>query len=202
MSNKGMTLTELIVSSILVGIVMVGIASFSSAIKQIQTTNEKSTLLEIRTAAAINHIRRSAVQAVGYQDDPGIITSATGASPAYFSFRQDRNNTPNNFSDDTWVIYSDGGIAGRMYTCTQDATAGPVPNSGIGGGCAIATNLTLLQNISTISYSRVTDDASSNLNLYFEINLTTMDDISKPYHPVNNPKYTVNTRIIPPSHSW
>lgn len=195
-----MSLTELLVASMLIGIVMIGVASFTSAIKQFQSTNERSSILEIRTSAAVNHIRRNAMVAVGYRNDLGMRCS--GGSPAYFSFRQDRLATPGDFADDTWVIYTDGSTAGRMYVCTQNAASGPVPLTGGGQPCDPSGKPILLQNIQAIQFVCASDDATSALDLYFEINLTTRYDRLTAYNPVTNPQYSIDTRISLASHGW
>ncbi|MCK5178564.1 MAG: prepilin-type N-terminal cleavage/methylation domain-containing protein, partial [Candidatus Omnitrophica bacterium] len=65
MDKKGITLTELIVASILIGIVMIGVAAFSASIEQLHTSTNRSTILTMKTTATMNHITRAAYLAVG-----------------------------------------------------------------------------------------------------------------------------------------
>jgi len=102
--KKALTLTELIVVSLLIGIVMIGIVSFSASMKQMQVSTNRETILAMQTTAAMTHITTNAALAIGFSGDPGIFTN-NSATREWISFRQDRNQTPDDYMDDTWTIY-------------------------------------------------------------------------------------------------
>ena len=193
-----MTLAELLVASILMGIVMVGVISVNYAMKRMESTTSKATLLGMQTAAAMNHITRNGLLAVGYENNPGIVLALnTPPDTSYLSFRQDTASTPGDFSDDQWVIYTDIGEANHLYTCTQDAATGPVPQA---AACDPAQSLLLLDNLSLINYQLVRDDTVP--STYLEVHIQTQFDVTQPADPVRNPTYDLTTQISPPFHSW
>lgn len=198
-NQKGLTLTELIVASILISIVLVGVAAFSISLKQMEQTTSEASLLNMQASSALSHIKNNAFIAIGYQGDPGINWD-TAATPPYFSFRHDVSNTPIQYDDDEWTIYTDGSIPNTLYVCTQDAAEGPVPD--ISGACeppdgTQPDNLVLLNNITAIDFTLETAG-----QFYFYVEITTRSDPSKVEDPLRNPEVTVYERISPVSHSW
>jgi len=132
-NDRGLTLTELLVSSMLMGIVMLGIAGFSVAIKRMQDSTDKRALLAYQTAVAMAFIERGVSQTFGSRALDGGYTNGapaganspiqgTAGNPpdcnrvlatfcydnanpqTYWSFRIDPNNTPTNYVDDSWFI--------------------------------------------------------------------------------------------------
>ncbi|MBI5415356.1 MAG: prepilin-type N-terminal cleavage/methylation domain-containing protein, partial [Candidatus Omnitrophica bacterium] len=69
--KNGLTLTELLVATILMGIVMAGVASFSLVVKQAGETTSSGTVLAIQTAAAMHYIKEDALSAVGDNSNRG-----------------------------------------------------------------------------------------------------------------------------------
>lgn len=200
-NKKGLSLTELLVATVLMGIVMMGVISINYAMRRMEGTTSKSTVLAIQTAAAMNHITKNGLLAVGFESDPGIVLQlTTPPAVSYLSFRQDINGTPGNFSDDLWVIYTDGGQANELYTCTQDAGTGPIPNTGSGGRCETTGNLVLLNNVSAINYQLVRDATTH--STYVDIDIQTQADVTQPADPIRNPTYELTVQISPPFHSW
>ncbi len=176
---------------------MIGVVSVNYAMKRMENTTAKTTILGMQTAAAMNHITRNGLLAVGFESNPGIVLQLT-TSPAYLSFRQDVASTPGNFNDDQWVIYTDAGQANHLYTCRQDAATGAVPN--LGGACDPAQSLLLLDNVSLINYQLVRDNTVP--STYLEVEIQTRADVTQPSDPIRNPTYDLTTQISPPFHSW
>ena len=57
-SNKGLTLTELIVSSVLIGIIMLSIASIIISTQNMQSSTSKKNIIIGRVTAAMIEIRK------------------------------------------------------------------------------------------------------------------------------------------------
>lgn len=214
-NDKGLSLTELIVSVILISIVLVGVAGFSISLNQIDQTTGRAAVLNTQLIAAINHIKKNAFIAIGFKGDPGVVIDDTDPStvPNYFSFRHDVTGTPIDYDNDEWIIYVLDGVAPpyTLYFCRQLTVAagedGPVPNVGAGEPCeppppiGSSSNLTLLNNINDFQYDFITSGG-----FYFYVNLTTCYDAatcdpSDPDH-LKNPVFNIVERVSPISHSW
>jgi len=239
-NKKGITLTELIVSSIMIAIVMVAVAAFSVAIKQMQQTTGRLAPMTMRMAGAIEHIKRNAYIAQGYKNNPGVRTDFTEEAnggpdcPLYFAFRQEDPltdpPTPGDYSDDLWVIYTDGdddcvGALPQMYSCVQlesNYTNGDFTDCYGGGGppgpCAFVPDFTddnpcdaiqadeddnpirLLDNIVGINYEFDPDGEAP--NFYFDIEITIRYDATVLEDTLNNPEHTSHQLISPIAHTW
>ncbi len=105
MTKKGLTLTELLVSTVLIGIVMVGVASFSMTIKNLQESSNQSGITMLQMISAMRYITRDASFAVGEEGDRGVWVDDVGVSRG-ICFRHDTASaTPGDYTDDTWVCY-------------------------------------------------------------------------------------------------
>ena len=205
--QSGVTLTELLIATVLIGIVMTGVASFTLAIKHIQDSTNKATILATRAAAGMSSITRNGQLAtgdgIGGGANYGYVFDAS-ATPPYFSFRLDLNNpqTPVDYTDDTWVIYTDAGIDYSLYVCTQTAAEGPIPNTS--STCDPDNNVQLIGNIAPggISFNLIVNSDINFLDYYFALSITVRDDPTSAAHPVNNPEYTLTSNITSLSHSW
>lgn len=191
--KNGLTFTELLVASILIGIVMIGIASFSFVVKQIQGATNRSALLSMRLGGAINYIRRDALLAVGDPSSPGIDTYSAGADRS-ICFRHDTNN-PASYADDTWVCYYYGPPANVLKRCDNPIIRPPTTN----GQCDAAPDVRQFIFLSNIDFFSIVNDGNGRLD-YIEITLTSRYDSGNPAHPVNNPEHTLTTRVSPPGH--
>ncbi|MCA9401242.1 MAG: hypothetical protein KC713_06420 [Candidatus Omnitrophica bacterium] len=196
----GLTLTELLLSTILVGFVMAGIAVFSVNIKNIHDTSNKSVLVAGWASSALTHIRRNGILAIGDHNDQGVQTDAT-----YISFRQDRNQTPSNYDDDIWLIYNwDKDDAVRaLWVCEQTSIAaggdGPVPD--LSSTCDLDNSpLTLIyQHLKNFVATVKIDETDRQMQIL--LSLTTIYNPLLPVDPIDNPEITLNTTIHPYSHS-
>lgn len=201
--KNGMTLTELLMASVLVGIVMLGVASFSVSLNQFQNSTDKSTLIAMKTKAAMARINRDALLAVGDATDPGVYSWTNGSNRNSICFRHDLANTPADYSDDTWTCY----FHGNSFNVTRcvDPAAGPPPactNNGqcCGGATEQSPLLQLADNAS--EYAAIVDADGDGRMDYIGITFTTRATWNQPAHPITNPEYTLTTQISPPGHSW
>lgn len=205
-SKKGMTLTELIVSSILVGIVMVGVVSFGFIIDEMQKTTNRATSLSMETTAVISHITKNASLATGNKANPGIIVEdTTVANNDWIAFRLDIPNTPSNYSDDTWFIYRRDLAENAIYTCTKPASLGTGADPTGYAPCTNANALQLTNKIQNVEFSFVNPDnpyTYPTLSLFVLVDITTRHSPGVAIDPLDNPEYNITTQIYPSSHSW
>lgn len=208
-NSDGLTLTELLVATVIIGVVMIGVAAFSLGIKQMQTSTGLVTILETQLMTAMADIEKNATLAIGYADNPGMVANAA-APPEYFSFRKD-TNTPADFSDDVWIIYfiQHPVVSSEevfLYKCEAPATAAnpdPASNPTV-SGCDATNSLLLLQNVtySDIEFSLVQNSDPNNLAFYFEISLKTRSEPEKSFDPIKNPEAVLSSRFSSSLHTW
>ena len=101
---KGLSLVELIMSSIMVGIVMLGIVGFSFTIKRIQDSTSKLSILSIRTSALLAQISRDIKLATGTEILNGILPYVDGDNRT-ICFRMDANADGEIDDNDEWICY-------------------------------------------------------------------------------------------------
>jgi len=210
-TQKGLTLTELLVASFLMGIVMVGIAGFSVTIKRMQDTTDKQAILAIQTIAAMTHMERNISRTIGGQSDQGYASGNAGTpNRAYWSFRQDPSNTPYNTSDDTWRIYfrrtTGGAPTFELRTCVQPAGAGaaqgPIPSFLGSDPCGQPNIQRVINKIQSFSIVQTVNNSPSTLDFYYTATITARFNPSAAAEPIDNPDYTLSTRVHAPGHSW
>lgn len=205
-TNHGMTLTELIVSGILISIMMVTVVSFNFAMKNLQKSTGDATLLEIEATAIITRFTTDASMAIGDSTDPGIIVS-TGAD--WIGFRIDLDNTPGDYTDDSWRIYEKGTVMDPyiLSYCTDLPASlpgglsvtyiDPVQNS-----CPAEKIINLTNKMEPILTTFEFVNNPATLELYSRLNLVLVADPSKVYHPINNPNYQADIKVTPSNHGW
>lgn len=205
--KNAVTLTELLVGTVLIGIVMVGIAAFSNAIKQIHGSTDKSTILAMRTAFALKQMSSDAFLAVGSNllsgsggngclPDCGLVYNNTGADQS-ICFRQDADNDPTSYANDIWICYFKGGANGVVERCVGTPVLNIPPATMAQCSAAPAVVTPYDYQLSQNDFFQIVRDVNSRLE-YVEITLTTRTDTANPAHPMDNPEYTLTTRVSPP----
>lgn len=143
--TRAVTLTELVISTAVVGIIMLGVVSSDYAIRQKSDAAFSSASSTLGVQAMINHIIRNAAQAIGDGTGAGkgILDGAINqqpdaqvGDPNTFCIRQDLNVdgsdhnplTPGNYTDDRWVCYTVQ--SNSLFTCNRAAV----------GKCILADN--------------------------------------------------------------
>ncbi len=183
--NRALTLTELIIATVIIGIIMVGIGSMDFALRQSHQGSSRNALIAMRTSAIMLHITKNAQLATGNLTDLGLITTATNA---WIRLDNPNNPTPDNYSDDTWVSYTFDTLNQDLYFCTvlDNATA-----------CTSADET--LGTLENFTPTLTIDTTPGNPQLYLEISLSSLFDLSQPEDPFSNPRYTLTTRVYPKS---
>ena len=196
-THKALTLTELLVSTVLISIVMVGVASFSFVIKQLQSTTDKSGLLSMRLSAAMNRMGRDALLTVGDPASPGILSYSSGVTRS-ICFRHDVDNTPLTYADDEWICYFyDSGGTNILKRC--DNPDPPSIPPGADAQCDTAADVQTFLSLSNINFFNIVYNAELRLD-YVEITLTSRYDMTKAAHVIENPEQVLTIQISPPNY--
>jgi Tfp pilus assembly protein PilE len=194
--RSGLTLTELVIASILVGIVSIGIFSVDYALRGSRAAASDDSILAMKTWATMEHITKNAKLAVGDITNPGIIAPSGNN---YLCFRQDTATTPNDYTDDLWRCYSK--FSNNIHTCTKTALSGPSAcNSGDEAIGTYALEDSCSVNCELFTYNFVQN--SSLHKLYLDISITNRLNPATPSDPMDNPNYTLQTRIFPEGQSY
>ena len=194
--RSGLTLTELVIASILVGIVMVGIFSVDFALRGSRAAASDDSLLAMKTWATMEHISKNAKLAVGNIVNPGV---AAASGNNYLCFRQDTATTPDDYSDDIWRCYSR--FSNNIHTCTKTAAAGASScnsTDDVIGTYALKDSCSA--DCELFTYNLVQDATLH--KFYLDISLTNRLRPGTPSDPMDNPNYTLQTRIFPEGQSY
>ena len=191
---KGMTLTEILVATMLVAIVMLGAVSVDYAVRNARKSASQDASLTMRTQATMLLISRDANAAVGDASDPGIVDSpAVGA----LCIRKEKGGDINTYSDDEWTCYWQNGT--NIYRCLKDIATGPTQcNTGdpvVGTASVDCPNGGLC-----FKYDFVFNEITK--EIYLDIAITTRSKPSAAADPINNPEYTASTHISPSGHGF
>lgn len=207
-----MTLTELIVTTIIIGIMMVGIAAVDVALRQTEKGTSANSIVVMRTSAIMLHISKSVEVATGDGRTDGggtpinlgiIFSTADTSRPTLKVRREDPDNPnpdPNTYADDVWVGYTLKVANNTLYYCvtSDDPLPGPAPLTpcdGVAGRINLGT-------LTGFTASLVTNSATQ--TFYLETTLTNRLDpsLSAPADTFNNPEYVLTSRISPASSSF
>ena len=202
--KNGITLTELLVASILIGIVMIGVASFSVSIQQFQNSTNRTTILAMRTMTAMNRLSRDAYLVIGDEtgDDwvRGIVTR-TIPPRVSLCFRHDADNDPSSYTGDEWICYFFETTLNnrKLSLCTVPTAPANVPpnNTNKCDGTGQRSLLLTLDPTQGNSFYQINEDGDGRLES-IDFTLSAIFDPTLAPHPITNPTYTVTTTVSPP----
>ena len=118
--NAGLTLVELIVSSVLISIILLGVVSFNSSLSQIQNNTINNTSSNNQASVAMSYLRNDIWMATGDSTNAGIVTYSNG-SPATISslcLRQP-DATPMDYTDNLWNCYFYDSSSQNLVRCEK-----------------------------------------------------------------------------------
>ncbi len=206
MNQKGLTLTELIVASLMIGIVLIGVASFNYTVSSLESTTSKTTQIKTETAAAMLQIKKDAALAVGDITSPGVIHFETGGTSRCICFRQDVDD-PASYTDDQWICYThDNSYDIERVSAVSQPISYNTCQPTAGNNTQLLFNYSLAIN-EFYNVVETTDGEGLDHLDYVEITLTTAPDTSSaPINcattdPMENPCYSLTTRVSPAGHS-
>jgi Tfp pilus assembly protein PilE len=107
-SARGITLSELLIATLIVSIMLIGIASTDFAIRRMDRDTHRDTSLYLKTLAVAEQYRQGAISAIGDATNPpnslGIQIHNSQDNSNYVCFRHDDPNNPSpaDYTDDTW----------------------------------------------------------------------------------------------------
>ncbi len=196
-NSKGLTLTELLVSAILIGIVMTGVAAFSLFVKQARDSTGEGTILAVQTATAMHYIKEDALEAVGDSGDRGVRFDSPGQLSV--CFRHDVSD-PTSYTDDIWACYWYDATSNALWKCSDRDASATIPPANF-GTCNTGSNAIKLVtlNPAAADYFEVVDDADGRF-AYVDITLNTISNPGRPASTITNPTYQLFTRVSPPAH--
>ncbi len=202
--NKGITLTELVVSGVLISIILMGIMGFNASIKGIQNSTFRSSSLSSKVLGAITFIERDASLAVGDRNNPGVLwRDGTPAGVYDICFRHDGGD-PNVYTDDSFVCYSlaAGDMLRRFDNPTVASTvASWPPATTVQALCGPGCETLDLVELEDADYFQVDVDGSSKLNRYIDFTITSLFDTGSGFNPMENPRYELTSRVNPMMHT-
>ncbi len=101
--RKSVTLVELIISTVLLGVIILGAIAFHLSSERFLTSSETKTQVLNDLTFILQHLHKNILLATGDISKRGISTSGV----TILRIRQDRNTprTPANYADDIWVRY-------------------------------------------------------------------------------------------------
>jgi len=186
--KTALTLIELLVATIILGIIMLGIAGIDIAMRQSSTGASRNALVAMQTSAIMLHMTKNAAQAHGNATDPGIAVAASA-----LWLRQDTAQTPDNPADDEWFCYDINGS--QLRFC-------PVANAS--SGCNAATGpITNLGAIATFEPDFIIDDSNpADLHAYVSLRLVNRFDVTASDDTFANPEFELTTHVNLPSYSY
>jgi hypothetical protein len=120
-TTRGLTLSELLISMVIVSFMMIGILTTDHAIRSMnnKVTDDITLSMQIRSVA--EHIRRDAMLSTGELADPGIDLAI--ANSVCFRRDDDANPSPGDYSDDIWTCYTL--LVNDLYKCSSASGAAP-----------------------------------------------------------------------------
>ncbi len=186
--NKGISLTELIVATVAVGVIMVGVVSVDQAMRQSHQGTSRNALVSMKTSAIMLHITKNVQLTNGYRTESGSIDGIrTNIANTLCVRKEDPSNiTPGNYSDDVWACYTLNGT--NMNFC-QSAAGGAAAACGAGTVLGTATSF-------TVQLSNDSDPVTG--QFYVEITVINRFDPAAGKNTFDNPEITLTSRISPP----
>jgi len=193
LKNTSLTLTELLIATIILGIVMLGIAAVDFSFRQSQKGTSQNALVAMRTSAIMLHITKNAELATGNRSTPGATSGINIPSADTLWIRlENPAQTPGNYLDDVWVRYSYNTTNYNLYFC-----------SGNPDGVMVCPDFSeTLGTLAGFSASTGIDDSLGVQTFYVEITLTNRINPALGPNIFDNPEYILKARVNPASSSY
>lgn len=210
--ENSVTLTELMVATVIVGVIMLGVTGIDIALRSSHLGTTRTGLVAMRTAAIMSHMAKTIRQATGFgdgadvNDDPGILVNfppgfpvsliqpPPPVSPLWIRIDDHPVPTPD-FNDDSWFCYDYSGNTLRYCKVPDTNTTcdGALP----------APPLEVLGPAVNILVDHVRQDNPPNPpEFYVQITITNRFDPSAPRSLNSNPEYQLTTQVETPMHSY
>lgn len=170
-SIKGLTLAELLLTTMVIGIIMIGMVSVDYAMRSSDQQQTRSSLTSLRTAAITGDISATVAQAYG---DPAtrcvqmgnLTTNDTNYICVYRDF-----GTPSDYTDDSWTCYTRR--TNNLHKCTHTIADGI-------GACAATDPVIGAVTIDTFDAPDTPSIVAVSPNFYVEITIKSRFDPARP----------------------
>lgn len=121
-NRQGLTLAELLITTIIIGVVMVGMVSVDFAIRSNDQQQSRTSIATLRTSATLQEIVSTISQGFGDAASRCVqIGSITADSTNYICIYRDFG-TPADYSDDVWHCFTRHGT--NLHKCTRTLADG------------------------------------------------------------------------------
>jgi prepilin-type N-terminal cleavage/methylation domain-containing protein len=187
LNKQGLTLAELLITTIIIGIVMVGLVSIDFAIRSNEQQQSRTSLATIRTSAVLQDIVTTASQAFGNATTQCVqIGNITTDTTNYICIYRDYG-TPSDNSDDSWQCYTRHGT--DLHKCTRTVGNGK-------GSCADTDPIIGTVTADTFDPPDTPYVVATNPDFYFQVTIKSRFDPSRPNPGIgsanaNGAKYSV-----------
>lgn len=169
--QDGLTLAELLITIMIVGIVMMGMVSVDYALRSSEQQQTRTSVATLRTSAVLQDIVTTATQAFGDSATrciqmANLTTDATNYICMYRDF-----GTPSDYSDDSWLCYTRNGT--NVHKCTRTLVSGK-------GACAATDPVTGAVTIDTFDAPDTPVVVATSPDFYFQVTLKSRFDPTRP----------------------
>jgi len=204
---SGLTLAELLITSVIIGIIMLGVVSVDFAIRSNELQQSRTAIVTLKTSTMLKEIELNAMQAVGdFATRCVQLGNITTDATNYICVYRD-DTTPADYSDDYWKCFTRHGT--NLHACTRTLASGK-------GACATTDRIIGGVTIDTFDAPDTPVVTSTNPNLYVEFTLKSRYDPARPNPGIGavdnngakysvaiaqeflkNPKVKMKTRVAP-----
>lgn len=191
-SSQALTLTELLLATVMIGIVMSGVAVWSTSMKQMRVSSQTTRYTDMKLAAVMKAMRKDAELAIGDQSDQGILTNTAGATRS-ICFRHDTQITPSDYSDDIWACWFHNTASPGLRRC-YDIPIGDVPPDS-NTKCDNANETRDYFTLDDINFFTINNDGDGRFE-NVTLSLTAHDDRAS-VDALQNPSKTIVARVVP-----
>ncbi len=177
---------------------MLGVIGVNTTLERVQGGGQKLFFLRSKVMAAMHTMKREVFLAIGNSGDMGVRTTVI-ANSIDLCLRNDVNATPDDFNDDTWTCYYHG-ASNDLHRCTNFGAAFfpfVLYSKCVSSGGSWDPNFEIP--LTDPNFFNVVLSPDGQID-YVEILLNAVVDSSIPVHSVDNPTYSLSTRIRPASH--
>ena len=169
--QNGLTLAELLITTMIIGIVMIGIVSVDYAVRSSDQQQSRTSLVSLRTSAALEDIVTTATQAFGDSATRCIqMGNLTTDNTNYICVYRD-SGSPAVYSDDSWQCYTRRST--DVHKCTRSLASDK-------GACAAADPVIGTVTIDTFDAPDTPVFVATSPDFYFQITLKSRFDPTKP----------------------
>jgi prepilin-type N-terminal cleavage/methylation domain-containing protein len=169
--QNGLTLAELLITTVIIGVVMIGMVSVDYAVRSSDQQQTRTSLVALRTSAALQDIVTTATQAFGDSATRCVqMGNLTTDATNYICIYRD-SGTPSDYSDDSWQCYTRRGT--DVHKCTRTLASDK-------GACAATDPVIGAVTIDTFDAPDTPVVVATSPDFYFQVTLKSRFDPTKP----------------------